>query len=75
VCNSGVGNEGHIGVGLLSLNQLLQLCDLSNLLKGKNFVLLVSIDGNTCRVVSTVFETPKTLSNPSANISRKESAI
>jgi hypothetical protein len=56
---AGVGNAGvrikdflEIDVGLV--DELPQLGHLSNLLEGKNLVLLVSINGKPGRVVATV---------------------
>jgi hypothetical protein len=45
---------GQIRLGLL--NQRLQLVHLANLLVSKHLILLVSVDGETSRVVATVFE-------------------
>ena len=44
VCNTGMGVEdlGEVWLGLC--NQLLELCDLSNLLESVDLVLLVAID-------------------------------
>ena len=58
-CPPGVGNTGvrveDLGqVGLLLLNELLQLGDLANLLECKDLILLVTVDGETGRVVSAV---------------------
>jgi hypothetical protein len=55
-----VKDLGH--VGLLLLDELLQLGDLANLLEGKDLVLLVAIDGNTGGVVAAVLETGETCS-------------
>jgi len=60
VCNTGVVVKDLGHVGLLLLDELLQLGDLANLLVGKDLVLLVAIDGNTGGVVATVFETGET---------------
>lgn len=62
---SGVGDTGMrvedlCEIGLLLLDELPQLGDLADLLEGKDLVLLVSIDGQTCRVVATVFEARET---------------
>jgi hypothetical protein len=53
-----VENLGEVGLGLL--DELLQLGYLAHLLEGKNLVLLVSIDGETGRIVTTVLETGET---------------
>jgi hypothetical protein len=62
---TGVGNAsvrvedlGRIGLGLL--DQLLQLGHLANLLEGKDFILLVTIDGETGGIVATVLEAGET---------------
>ena len=60
VCNTGVVVEDLCEVGLLLLDELLQLGDLADLLVGKDLVLLVAIDGNTGGVVAAVFETGET---------------
>lgn len=57
VCDTGVVVEDLGEVGLLLLNELLQLGDLANLLVREDLVLLVAIDGDTCRVVAAVLET------------------
>jgi len=56
---SGVGNtsvrvKDLVQVEVLLLDQLLQRGHLANLLDSKNLVLLIAIDGQTSRVVSTV---------------------
>jgi hypothetical protein len=43
-------------VGLLILDQLLQLGNFADLLEGKDLVLLVTIYSQTSRVIATVFE-------------------
>jgi hypothetical protein len=60
VCNTGVVVKDLGEIGLLLLNELLQLGDLANLLVGEDLVLLVAIDGNTRGVVTAVFETGET---------------
>lgn len=60
VCNTGVVVEDLGEVGLLLLDELLELGDLAYLLVGKDLVLLVAIDGDTCRIVAAVFETGET---------------
>jgi hypothetical protein len=60
VCNTSVGIEDLVKIWLLLLDELLQLCNFANLFKCKDLVLLVSIDGKTSRIVTTVFETGKT---------------
>ena len=50
-------------LGLVDLglgDELLELGDLSNFLESEHFILLVTIDSETCRVISTVLETRKT---------------
>ena len=56
VCDTSVRIEdlGQIRLGLL--NQLLQLDHLADLLVSKHLVLLISVDGETGRVIATVFE-------------------
>jgi hypothetical protein len=56
VCNAGVRVEDLGQVWLLLLDQGLQLGDLADLLEGENLILLVTIYGQTGRVVATVFE-------------------
>jgi hypothetical protein len=46
---------GHVDFRLC--NELLQFGDLSHLLESKDFILLVTVDGQTCRVITTVFQT------------------
>jgi hypothetical protein len=60
VCNTSVGIEDLVKIWLLLLDELLQFCNFANLLECKDLVLLVSIDGKTSRIVTTVFETGKT---------------
>jgi hypothetical protein len=57
VCNTGVVVKDLGHVGLLLLDECLQLGDLANLLEGEDLILLVAIDGNTGGVVAAVFET------------------
>jgi hypothetical protein len=47
VSNTAVRIKDLCEVGLFGVNQLLQLCYLANLLVGKDFVSLVSINGQT----------------------------
>jgi hypothetical protein len=56
VCNAGVRVEDFGEIWLLFRDELLELYDLANLFEGKHFILLVSIYGEACGVVSTVFE-------------------
>lgn len=56
VCDTGVVVEDLGKVWLLGSDELLQLGDLADLLEGEDLVLLVAIDGETCGVVSSVFE-------------------
>lgn len=55
VCNANVGVELHCEVHARSLNELLQLGHLANLLESINFILLVPVDCESSGVVSTVF--------------------
>ena len=57
VCNACVRIKDLGEIWLLVLNELLELCHLADLLESENLVLLVSIYGQTSRVVATVFET------------------
>jgi hypothetical protein len=56
MCNAGMGIEYLCEVWFLVLDELLQLCHLANLLKSKDFILLVAIHSETCRVVSSIFQ-------------------
>ena len=56
VCNTGVGIEDLCEIWLLVLDELLQLCNLANFLERKYFILLITIHGETCRIVSSIFE-------------------
>ena len=56
VRNAGVRVEDLGEIGLLLVDQALELGDLAHLLEGKDGVLLVAIDGKTGRVVATVLE-------------------
>lgn len=47
VCDTDVGVEDLGEVGLALINKLPQLGDLAYLLEGKDFLLLVAIDGKT----------------------------
>lgn len=60
VCNTGVRIKDLGQIWLLCLNKLLELVDLANLLEREDLILLVSINGQSCRVISTVLETGKT---------------
>lgn len=53
-------NECSIKLWGLVLDELLQLCDLSNFLVCEYLVLLVSIDNHSRGIISTVFEARKT---------------
>lgn len=61
VCNASVRVEDLGQVWLLILDQLLELCDLAHLLEGEHFVFLVSIYGQTSRIVATVFESGESI--------------
>jgi hypothetical protein len=54
VCNADVRVELECWVWLLLFDELLQLCDLADLLESVDFILLISVDCETCRVVATV---------------------
>jgi hypothetical protein len=56
VCNTSVRIKDLSQVGLLILDQLLQLGNFADLLEGKDLVLLVTIYSQTSRVIATVFE-------------------
>lgn len=56
VCNTGVRIENLGHIWLLLLDELLQLDDLSDLLVSEDLILLVSIDGQTGTVISSVFQ-------------------
>jgi hypothetical protein len=70
VCNTGVVVKDLCEVGLLLLDELLQLGDLANLLVGKDLVLLVAIDGDTGGVVAAVFETGETCRRENVSLGR-----
>jgi hypothetical protein len=55
VSNAGVRVEGLCEVDTRAVNELLELGHFANLLEGKDLILLVTIDGQTSRVVATVF--------------------
>lgn len=46
---------GKIGFGFF--DELFQLGNLPNFFKGTDFILLVTINCETCRVISSIFET------------------
>ena len=54
--NSNVGVEDLGKIRLPLFDQLLELCNLADFLESEDFILLVSIDGQTGRVIATVFE-------------------
>jgi hypothetical protein len=56
VCNASVRIEDLGHVGLLLLDQLLQLDDLTDLLESKDLVLLVAVDGQAGGIIAAVFE-------------------
>jgi hypothetical protein len=56
VCNASVRIEDLSQVGLLLLDELLQLGNLAHFLEGKDLILLVSIYGQTGRVVATILQ-------------------
>lgn len=55
--NAGVGVKDLVHVGLVLLDELLQLVDLADLLEGEDFTAAVAVDGQTRGVIATVFET------------------
>ena len=57
VCNSSmrVKDFSHVWVALG--DELLELGNLANLFESKDFVFLVAVDGETCRIISSVFQT------------------
>jgi hypothetical protein len=61
VCNTGVRVEDLGEIWLLVLNELLQLCDLADLLECKDLILLVAINSKTSGVVAAVFESGKAI--------------
>lgn len=54
VGNTGVRVEDLVLVELVLLDELLEGGDLADLLDGEDLVLLVTVDGETCRVVAAV---------------------
>ncbi len=56
VRNTCVGIEDFCEIWLLVLDELLQLCNLANLLERKHFILLVTVNGEACGVVSSILE-------------------
>ena len=56
VCNASVRIEDLSQVGLLLLDELLQLGNLAHLLEGHDLILPVTIYGQTGRVIATVLE-------------------
>jgi len=54
VGNASVGIKDFLQVDVGLINKLLELGNLSDLLEGKHFVLLVSVNGKASRVVATV---------------------
>jgi len=66
-CPSGVGDtcvgaERNIKVRLGLIDELLKLCNLSDLLVSENLPLLISVNGYTCGIITTVLQTRKTCS-------------
>lgn len=68
VSNSGVGDKCAVHVWLLLLDQSLEFGNLANLLEGKDLILLVSVDGDTGRVVTSILEPCKTCSLASQHL-------
>ncbi len=56
VCNTCMGIEDLCEIWLLVLDELLQLCNLANLLECKHFILLVTVNSETGGVVSPILE-------------------
>ena len=48
-------------IWLLILDELLQFCNLADLLECKDLVLLVAINRQTCGIIATVFESRETI--------------
>ena len=61
VCDTGMGVKdlGHVRV--LFFDELLELGNLANLFEGKDFILLVAVNSQTCRVIASIFKTRETL--------------
>ena len=57
VCDAGMRIEYLAQIGLGLLDELLQLGNLANFLVCKDFIFLVSINRDACRIIATVFET------------------
>ena len=55
VCNAGMVVKDLGEVRLLSLDQLLELRNLADLLEREHLFLVVAVDGETCRIVASVF--------------------
>jgi hypothetical protein len=51
----------NIGLG----NKLLELGNLANFFEGEDFILLVAIDGKSCRIIATILEAGETCSGSS----------
>ena len=48
-----VKDLGHVDTRFV--NELPQLCYLAHLFEGEDFILLVTINGQTCRIIASVF--------------------
>lgn len=59
VSNARVGLESFGQVRFALRNKLLQLSNLAHFLVGSDFLLLVTIDSQTSRVVTAIFESRK----------------
>ena len=57
VSNRNLGEEGFRGVDVRFRNAFAEPCNLADLLEEDDLVLLVAVDANTCRIISTVFKT------------------
>jgi len=55
VCNADVRVKLHCKVRAGSINELLQLGHLTNLFEGIDFILLVSINCESSRIISAIF--------------------
>jgi len=56
VCNTGVGIKDLLHVDIALFNELTEFGHLADLLESKHFILLVTIDGQTSRVVTAIFK-------------------
>ena len=61
VCNTSVGVEDLRHVWVLFFDELLKLGNLPNLFESEDFILLVAIDSQTCRIIASVLEAREAL--------------